>query len=66
MTAIILPKQLFYENWLQKLIAPLSAAFSFRRLISVFPFGKPVSSASPFTLEFRHSAAALWTDQVND
>ena len=37
-----------------------------RRLIRPFPFCKPVSTASPLTLEFRHSSAALWTDQVDD
>jgi len=33
-----------------------------RRLIRPFPFSNPVSAASPFTLEFRHSSPALWTD----
>ena len=37
-----------------------------RRLIRPFPFCKPVPAASPFTLEFRHSSPALWTDQVDD
>jgi hypothetical protein len=37
-----------------------------RRVIRPFPFCKPVSTASPLTLEFRHSSAALWTDQVDD
>ena len=36
------------------------------RQIRPFPFCKPVSTASPLTLEFRHSSAALWTDQVDD
>ena len=35
-------------------------------LICPFPFCKPVSAASPFTLEFRHSSTALWANQVND
>src|SRR5208282_1413118 len=35
-------------------------------LIRPFPFCKPVSGASPFTLEFRHSSTALRADQVND
>jgi len=37
-----------------------------RGLIRPFPFCKPVSAASPFTLEFRHSSTALWADQVDD
>ncbi len=37
-----------------------------RRLICPFPFWKPVSAASPFTLEFRHSPATLRADQVDD
>jgi hypothetical protein len=36
------------------------------RQIRPFPFCKPVSTASSLTLEFRHSSAALWTDQVDD
>src|ERR1700674_2335861 len=37
-----------------------------RGLIRPFPFCKPVSAASPFTLEFRHSSTALRADQVDD
>jgi hypothetical protein len=37
-----------------------------RRLIRPFPFHKPVSAASSFTLVFPHPSAALWANQVND
>ena len=33
-----------------------------RHVIRPFPFSKPVPAASTFTLEFRHSSSALWTD----
>ena len=39
---------------------------AFRRSICPFPFWKPVSAAFSFTLVFRHSSAALWTDQVEN
>ena len=35
-----------------------------RRQIRPFPFGKPVSAASPVTLEFRHSSPALWAESI--
>jgi len=37
-----------------------------RHMIRPFPLSKPVSAALPFTLEFRHSASALRTDEVDD
>jgi len=37
-----------------------------RYMICPLPFCKPVSAASPFTLELRHSSAALRADQVDD
>ena len=37
-----------------------------RCVICPFPFREPVPAASSFTLEFRHSSATLWADQVND
>lgn len=35
-------------------------------VIRPFPFSKPISAAFPLTLEFRHSASTLRTDEVDD
>ena len=44
----------------------LAGTQSFSPPICPLPFWKPVSAASSFTLVFRHSSAALWTDQVEN